>query len=114
MLGGASDETIQIEKIEKSAAAEHTAWCCSNWTHDLGWQGLLAGLSLRPNLVKEVRPLDANKKPLPRSRKYRKAAKAPKHRKNYSTVYKKYRVHLLGLILLADALLLLDHILRTV
>nr|DAL24321.1 MAG TPA_asm: hypothetical protein [Caudoviricetes sp.] len=58
--------------------------------------------------------LDARKKPLPRSRKYRRAAKAPKHQNYHNTNWKKYRAVLLALILLADALLLLDHILRTV
>lgn len=114
MLGGASDETIQIEKIEKSAAAEHTSWCHRNRAHDLGRQSLLAGLYLWPAVVKEVMPLDARKKPLPRSRKYRKAAKAPKHQNYHNTNWKKYRLWLLTAILLADALLLLDHIIRTV
>lgn len=58
--------------------------------------------------------MTANKKPLPRSRKYRKAAKAPKHHEKYSINRKKYRAILLALILLADALLLLDYIIRTV
>lgn len=58
--------------------------------------------------------MDANKKPLPRSRKYRKAAKVPKHKKNYSINYRKFRGYLLALILLTDAILLLDHLLRSV
>lgn len=58
--------------------------------------------------------MNARKKPLPRSRKYRRAAKVLKHKKNYSINRKKYRAILLALILLVDALLLLDYIIRTV
>ena len=58
--------------------------------------------------------MTARKKPLRLSCTYGIAAKAPKHRKNYSTLYQEKRIYLLALILLADALLLLDHIIRTV
>ena len=54
--------------------------------------------------------MDANKKPLPRSRKYRIRAKAPKHLNYHNTNWKKYRLWILAAILLTDALLLLDYI----
>jgi hypothetical protein len=65
-------------------------------------------------VVKEVMPMEAKKKPLPRSRKYRIRAKTPKHQNYHNTKWKKYRLWLLAAILLMDALLLLDHIIRTV
>lgn len=53
--------------------------------------------------------MEAKKKPLPRSRKYQIRAKAPKHLNYHNTNWKKYRLYLLAVILLVDALLLLDY-----